>query len=59
MILFIFEGNQREPDLYRTIAKLYFPEDNQRIICSFGNNLYELYRVLPPKRKLLTALPAF
>src|SRR5574344_1662662 len=46
MILFIFEGNQREPDLYKTIAKLYFPEDNQRIICSFGNNLYELYRVL-------------
>lgn len=53
MILFIFEGNQREPDLYRTIAKLYFPEDNQRIICSFGNNLYELYRVLPPKCLLI------
>lgn len=41
MILFIFEGNDREPKIYHTIERLYLPKDN--IICSFGNNIYELY----------------
>lgn len=42
MILFIFEGKVREPAIYHTIERLYLPKDN--IICSFGNNIYELYR---------------
>lgn len=46
MILFVFEGQKREPDLYQTIQTLYFSNSNQQIICSFGNNLYELYREL-------------
>ena len=43
MILFVFEGNEREPRLYRTLERLYFPRENDNIICSFGNNIYELY----------------
>lgn len=43
MILFVFEGKKREPELFRTIEKLFF-QDRQSIVCSFGNNIYELYR---------------
>ncbi|MDO4930037.1 MAG: hypothetical protein Q4E59_02765 [Bacteroidales bacterium] len=43
MILFVFEGDEREPNFYRTLEKLYFPKNNNNIICSFGNNIYELY----------------
>ena len=43
MILFVFEGEKREPDLFRTLQRLYFPRDNETIVCSFGGNLYKLY----------------
>lgn len=46
MILFVFEGDEREPRLYRTLEKLYFPKKNKNIICSFGNNIYDLYNEL-------------
>jgi hypothetical protein len=43
MILFVFEGRKREPDIFRTLEYLFFPR-GQNIVCSFGNNIYELYR---------------
>lgn len=43
MILFIFEGEDREPHIYKTLERLYFPRNNDNIIYSFGNNIYELY----------------
>lgn len=43
MILFVFEGDDREPHVYKTIERLYFPKENDNIICSFGNNIYDLY----------------
>lgn len=46
MILFVFEGEKREPDLFRTLQRLFFPRDNESIVCSFGNNIYELYQEL-------------
>lgn len=46
MILFVFEGEEREPRLYRTLERLYFPKQNDNIVLSFGNNLYELYNEL-------------
>lgn len=45
MILFVFEGKRREPDIFRTLEYLFFPK-GQAIVCSFGNNIYELYRQL-------------
>lgn len=45
MILFVFEGKRREPDIFRTLEYLFFPK-GQTIVCSFGNNIYELYRQL-------------
>ena len=45
MILFVFEGKKREPDIFKTIEYLHFPK-GQTIVCSFGNNIYELYRQL-------------
>lgn len=42
MILFVFEGEKREPELFRAIETLFF-KDKQSIVCSFGNNIYELY----------------
>ena len=46
MILFVLEGNEREPRLYRTLERLYFPKENDNIIYSFGNNIYDLYSEL-------------
>lgn len=46
MILFVFEGEEREPMLYKTLEKIYFPKRNNNIICSFRNNIYELYKEL-------------
>ncbi len=45
MILFVFEGAEREPRLFRTLERLFFGQ-GERIVCSFGNNIYELYRQL-------------
>lgn len=44
MILFVFEGERREPMLFRSIEYLFFPSSGENIVCSFGNNIYELYR---------------
>ena len=46
MILFVFEGDEREPRLYRTLERPYFPKGNDNIVCSFGNNIYDLYNEL-------------
>ena len=43
MILFVFEGERREPTIFRTINSLYFQHKEQSIVCSFGNNIYKLY----------------
>lgn len=45
MILFVFEGVEREPRVFRTLERLFFGQ-GERIVCSFGNNIYELYRQL-------------
>ena len=45
MILFVFEGKRREPDIFKTLEFLFFPK-GQTIVCSFGNSIYELYRKL-------------
>ena len=44
MILFIFEGKKREPQLFKTLEYLFFSNRNEEaIVYSFGNNVYELY----------------
>ena len=45
MILFVFEGAEREPRILKTLARLFFGEE-ERLVCSFGNNIFELYRQL-------------
>lgn len=44
MILFVFEGARREPMLFESIKYLFFEEDADTIVCSFGNNIYNLYK---------------
>lgn len=44
MILFVYEGKEREPQLYRALERLFFPKETDAIVCSFGNNIYELYK---------------
>lgn len=46
MILFVFEGVKREPDLFRTIQRLYFANRDEQIVCSYNNNIYQLYKDL-------------
>lgn len=43
MILFVFEGAEREPRIFKTLERLFFGK-GERIVCSFGNNIYELYQ---------------
>lgn len=45
MILFVFEGVEREPRVFKTLERLFFGE-GERVVRSFGNNIYELYRQL-------------
>ena len=45
MILCVFEGVEREPRIFKTLRRLFFGEGDV-IVCSFGNNIYELYRQL-------------
>lgn len=45
MILFVFEGEERERQIFKTIEYLFF-QGRDSIVCSFGNNIYELYRQL-------------
>ncbi len=45
MILFVFEGKKREPMLFKALQKLFFREE-QHILCSYGNNIYQLYKDL-------------
>ncbi len=45
MKLFIFEGQKREPRIFKTIQWLYFKENDQ-LIFSFCNNIHNLYKEL-------------
>ena len=44
MILFVFEGENREPTLFKTLEHLYFSTNKQIRICSYKNNIYDLYK---------------
>lgn len=46
MILFVFEGEKTEPNLFKTLEHLYFTRKNERKIYCFGYNIYELYRLM-------------
>lgn len=43
MILFIFEGEKREPQIYKTMQYLFFDSDSKsEILVSYCNNIYSL-----------------
>lgn len=44
MILFVFEGSNREPTLFKTLEYLYFSQNKEIRICSYNNNIYNLYK---------------
>lgn len=46
MILFVFEGRKTEPALFKTLEYLYFNNPNEKKVCCFGYNIYELYRLM-------------
>lgn len=46
MILFIFEGEIYEPHIYDGIKSLFFPRNNDQIICSFCSSIYTFYKRL-------------
>lgn len=46
MILFVFEGQKRKPALFRSLERVILPEGNERIICSYGNNIHALYQTM-------------
>lgn len=46
MILFVFEGRKTEPSLFKTLEYLYFNNPDEKKVCCFGYNIYELYRLM-------------
>ena len=46
MILFVFEGRKTEPALFKTLEHLYFNNPDEKKVCCFGYNIYELYRLM-------------
>jgi len=52
MILLVFEGERREPEIFKTIEELFFDGRKDRIICSYGNNIYDLYETITEQGQL-------
>lgn len=46
MILFVFEGQKREPLLFNTMKRLFFANRADTMICTYASNIYSLYRKL-------------
>lgn len=46
MILFVFEGKKREPEIFSTIRKLFLDEKVDIMTCSWEDHLYSLYSEL-------------
>ena len=46
MILFVFEGKEREPLLFRTIQNLFFQKETDAFVCTYNSNIYSLYSKL-------------
>ncbi len=46
MILFILEGKKREDYIFKSMEYIYFPGKKDNVICSYGNNIYNLYKRL-------------
>lgn len=51
MILFVVEGEEREIAILKTIEELFFEKKRDRIIYSFGTDIYELYRLIVDDNK--------
>lgn len=45
MILFVFEGAEREPDIFQSIEDLFFctKRAGNRMVCTYNTNIYGLY----------------
>ena len=45
MILFVFEGANREPDIFDSIEATYFstPRNGNRVVFTYNTNIYSLY----------------
>ncbi|PCK05278.1 MAG: hypothetical protein COA42_18470 [Alteromonadaceae bacterium] len=50
-ILCIFEGEKREGQYFNTLKSIYF-SDSSILVCSYGNDIYELYRELKDDQDL-------
>lgn len=46
MILFVFEGKEREPLLFKTIQRLFFQKETDAFVCTYNSNIYSLYSKL-------------
>lgn len=57
MRLFVFEGEKHEIVFFETIKELFFKEvKNDYIICSFKNNIYNLYERMEKSREDILAV---
>ena len=46
MKLFVFEGKKTEPYIFDTLFRLFFANAEDKVVCSYDNNIYELYNAM-------------
>lgn len=46
MILFVFEGEKREPEIFDGMEKIYGEDLGERITYSYGANIYSLFHYM-------------
>ena len=44
--LFVFEGEKREKDYFKSLQRAFFAGEDKHILVSFKNDIYELYQQL-------------
>jgi len=38
MIPYVFEGEKRDPSIFKPMQRVYFPNTDEQVICSYGND---------------------
>lgn len=46
MILFVFEGEKKEPAIFETLRRIYFRREDSVVVCTYRTDFHSLYKSL-------------
>lgn len=46
MILFVFEGEKTEPKVFDSLRKVFFPQEESIVVCTYNTDFHSLYKNL-------------